>query len=293
MKIALSGASGSLGNILNEFFQSKYDIYPISLRAENYDQVNSLEPNIDLLIHLASLNASLKNSNDSHEELGIAKKAIDLCKSKKIGSLIFFSTTQVYESSLQNNNIKIFTEEDKCNPSSIYADAKLDCEKYLSNECQINKINLVILRASPYIDLKSKSKISLLGNIAIKFKLIIEFSKGNENSRSFLTRKNLLLSVENTINYLMKRETLISDTFNLADRYPVSTNEIVNIIAASQGVSPFRIKVPRILELIASKMPFIRNVYVNLISNHSVKSELLQKKLDVELLESNQSILND
>ena len=75
----------------------------------------------------------------------------------------------------------------------------------------------------------------------------------------------------------MKKETLISDTFNLADRYPVSTNEIVNIIAASQGVSPFRIRVPRIFELIASKMPFISNVYINLISNHSVESELLQK----------------
>ena len=80
---------------------------------------------------------------------------------------------------------------------------------------------------------------------------------------------------------------------NIGDRGLVSTNEIVNAIAAAYSIQPIRIRVPKIFELIASKMPVIRNLYQNLTSNHAVDINLAEVTLGIKLLQTKQSILND
>ena len=160
-------------------------------------------------------------------------------------------------------------------------------------ECKKNDINLIILRLSPFIDLKSKTKIALLGNLAKNMKLSIEFREGDLNSRSFLTKKNLLIAMESTLNYVNQLTKPCSITLNLADKSPVSTNKIVNIISENYSVKPIKIKVPKIFELITSKMPVLKGIYENLTSSHVVDASLIEQKFEIKLLETSQSISND
>ena len=291
MKIALSGASGSIGVLLKKYLAKKHEISTISLKEkQNIKKKISVHTN-DVFIHLASLNASLTSNDDRLLELDIAKNAIKYCKQNKIKSLIFFSTSQVYGS--ENANGKPFKEADPCVSKNIYSLAKLDCEVYLSQECKENNIDIIILRSCPFIDLQSNSKIALLGKLAKNFKISIEFNKANINSRSFLTKRNLFLIIDGVLNLIKNSDSPLDERLNIGDRSLVSTNEIVCTIAEAFSIKPIRIRVPRIFELIASKMPVIKNFYHNLISNHAVDVNLAELTLGIELLETKYSILND
>ena len=292
MKIALTGASGSIGSILRNHFKINNDLTLISLRGKHEEIFKNVEQDTDHLIHLASLNMLLKSEDDIKAELEITKKVLEICIRSEIKSLIYFSTSQVYDS----NAFKLprgFSERSSCKPNNNYSLAKLNCENFLIKECKKNDINLIILRLSPFIDLKSKTKIALLGNLAKNMKLSIEFREGDLNSRSFLTKKNLLIAMESTLNYVNQLTKPCSITLNLADKSPVSTNKIVNIISENYSVKPIKIKVPKIFELITSKMPLLKGIYENLTSSHVVDASLIEQKFEIKLLETSQSISND
>ena len=80
---------------------------------------------------------------------------------------------------------------------------------------------------------------------------------------------------------------------NIGDRGALSTNEIVSTIAGAYSVKPIRIRIPKIFELIASKMPFIKYLYQNLTSNHAIDISLTEVTLGIKLLQTKYSILND
>jgi hypothetical protein len=80
---------------------------------------------------------------------------------------------------------------------------------------------------------------------------------------------------------------------NIGDRGLVSTNKIVSSIAGAYSIEPLRIRVPKIFELIASKMPVIKSFYQNLTSNHAVDITLAEVTLGIKLLQTKQSISND
>ena len=291
MKIALSGSSGSIGTLLKKYLAKKHNISTISFRGkQDINEEMSVNRN-DVLIHLASLNSNLTSDSDRLLELDIAKNAIKYCKKNEIKSLVFFSTSQVYGS--ESLDDKPFKETDTCHSKTLYSLAKLDCEVFLSQECKENNINLIILRSCPFIDLQSNSKIAFLGKLTKNLKISIEFSKANINTRSFLTERNLYLIIDGVLSLIRKSDLLLHKKINIGDRGLVSTNEIVNAIAAAYSIQPIRIRVPKIFELIASKMPVIRNLYQNLISNHAVDINLAEVTLGIKLLQTKQSILND
>ena len=291
MKIALSGSSGSIGTLLKKYLAKEHNISTISFRGKQDINEEMLVNRNDVLIHLASLNANLTSDSDRLLELDIAKSAIKYCKKNEIKSLVFFSTSQVYGS--ESLDDKPFKETDPCHPKTLYSIAKLDCEVFLSQECKENNINLVIFRSCPFIDLKSNSKIAFLGKLAKNLKISIEFSKANINTRSFLTERNLYLIIDGVLNLIRKSDLLLHEKINIGDRGLISTNEIVNAIAAAYSIKPIRIRVPKIFELITSKMPVIRNLYQNLTSNHAVDVNLAEVTLGIKLLQTKQSILND
>ena len=287
MKIALSGASGSIGTLLKKYLAKKHKISTTSFRKES-EHIKKLDLRNDVFIHLASLNANLISENDRLLELDIAKRAFKYCKKNKIGSLIFFSTSQVYGT--RSINDEPFKETDPSPCTSIYSIAKLDCEVYLTQECKKNNINLIILRSCPFIDLESNSKIALLGKLAKNFKLSIEFSKASTNIRSFLTKKNLFLIIDGVLNLIENSNSPIFEILNIGDKNLISTNEIVNVISKAHSVKPLRVGVPKIFEIIASKMPIINNLYRNLTSNHAVDINRAEKILGIKILHTKQSI---
>ena len=291
MKIALSGSSGSIGTLLKKYLAKKHKISTVSFRGKQDINDGISAQRNDVFIHLASLNANLTSESDRLLELDIAKNALRYCKKNEIKSLVFFSTSQVYGS--KSLNEKPFKESDPCHSKTLYSRAKLDCEIFLSKECKENNINLIILRSCPFIDLQSNSKIALLGKLAKNLKISIEFSKANINTRSFLTERNLYLIIDSVLSLIRKSDLPLHKKINIGDRGPVSTNEIIKAIAAAYSIKTIRIRVPKIFELITSKMPLIRNLYQKLVSNHAVDVNLAEVTLGIKLLQTEKSILND
>tara|TARA_B100001287_G_scaffold251246_1_gene232334 strand:- start:28 stop:903 length:876 start_codon:yes stop_codon:yes gene_type:complete len=291
MKIALSGSSGSIGTLLKKYLAKKHKISTVSFRGKQDINDGISAQRNDVFIHLASLNANLTSESDRLLELDIAKNALRYCKKNEIKSLVFFSTSQVYGS--KSLNEKPFKESDPCHSKTLYSRAKLDCEIFLSKECKENNINLIILRSCPFIDLQSNSKIAFLGKLAKNLKISIEFSKANINTRSFLTERNLYLIIDSVLSLIRKSDLPLHKKINIGDRGPVSTNEIIKAIAAAYSIKTIRIRVPKIFELITSKMPLIRNLYQKLVSNHAVDVNLAEVTLGIKLLQTEKSILND
>ena len=87
MKIALSGASGSIGTLLKKYLAKRHKISTTSFRKES-DHIKKLDPRYDVFIHLASLNANLTSDSDRLLELDIAKNAIKHAKANGFKSVI-------------------------------------------------------------------------------------------------------------------------------------------------------------------------------------------------------------
>jgi nucleoside-diphosphate-sugar epimerase len=73
------------------------------------------------------------------------------------------------------------------------------------------------------------------GNLNLLYSIVskgIPWPLGSfENSRSFLSIENLCFSIKEFID----REGIPSGIYNIADDVPLSTNEVINIIAESKG----------------------------------------------------------
>ena len=62
------------------------------------------------------------------------------------------------------------------------------------------------------------------------------------------------------------------------------------MISKAHSVKPLRVGVPKIFEIIASKMPITNNLYRNLTSNHAVDINRAEKILGIKILHTKQSI---
>ena len=287
MNIVLSGFSGSIGKtIFNSFVSTEYNFFPYNMRNDRFEFEHDLE-NFDVFIHLASLNANLQNHSHFQEEVNLSKMALSFCIKRKIKHIIFFSTSQIY--SKKNSINGSIDEAAIIQPENIYASAKLECEKFLLEACKEHDIDLTILRLPPFVDLKSSTKVSKLIKFSSRLKFFPIFEGANKNRKSFLTKKNLISVVEKALS----REQDNSDNllvFNVADKRPISTNDLVKAFHKKMESRVVYIFMPKFIEIFVSKIPIIRKIYFNLTNNFSLNVSRFEKRYNCSLLETKNSI---
>jgi nucleoside-diphosphate-sugar epimerase len=220
--IFLTGWSGFVGSSILSYFES--DIIRTSSRGKESEIEDSR-----IFIHLAGKAHDLKKTSNPDEyyqvntELTI--KVFDAFLASEAKVFITLSSVKAVADEVRGE----LTEELIANPITHYGKSKLLAEQYiLSKEIPDGK-RVYILRPCMIHGPGNNGNLNLLYKIVSKN---IPWPLGAFiNKRSFCSIDNLLFILKE----LREREDIPSGIYNLADDEPLSTNELVSVIAQSQN----------------------------------------------------------
>jgi nucleoside-diphosphate-sugar epimerase len=227
--ILITGSSGFVGtNLLKYLFEFNIEANGISLRDNSDFSFNSNSG----LIHLAGIAHDLKfisNPRDYYDvNTELTKELFN--KFLQSNSKLFIFISSVKAVADQSN--KVLTEDTVPNPITHYGKSKLLAEKYILSQKIPKDKRLYILRPCMIHGPGNKGNLNLLYNIV---------SKGYPwplgkfvNSRSYSSIENLCFVIKE----LIERTDIPSGVYNVCDDIPISTNELVQLIAESKGNIP-------------------------------------------------------
>jgi nucleoside-diphosphate-sugar epimerase len=225
MSIFITGSSGFVGSsFLNHF---KNEVTRISSRGKE-----SKIDDAEVVIHLAGKAHDLKSTSSPDEyyivNTELTKKVFDafLASDAKV-----FITLSSVKAAADDVEVEL-TEQYQPNPITHYGKSKLLAEQYIfSNEIPEDK-RVYILRPCMIHGHGNKGNLNLLYKIVKKG---IPWPLGAfENMRSFCSIDNLMFIFKE----LIERENIPSGIYNVADDEPLSTNELIYVIAQSQDRRP-------------------------------------------------------
>jgi nucleoside-diphosphate-sugar epimerase len=235
--IFLTGSSGFVGVNLLEYFASSIFL--------KYQRGAPIEINEDVVIHLAGKAHDLKNVSDSDEyyqvNTELTKTVFDAFINSEAKVFITLSSVKAVADEVQGE----LNEEQVPHPITHYGKSKLLAEQYIfSKELPMGK-RVYILRPCMIHGPGHKGNLNLLYKFVSKG---IPWPLGAfENQRSFCSIDNLMFILKE----LIEREDIPSGVYNVADDAPLSTNEVISILAESQN------RKPRIWSISKSLIQFI------------------------------------
>lgn len=221
-KIFISGVSGFVGNIVKQYFSCNPIISLI--RGDKIELKN-----VNVVIHLAGKAHDLKNVSSSDEyykvNTELTKEVFDAYLISNAKVFITLSSVKAVADEVDGE----LSEDVTPNPITHYGKSKLLAEQYILSRLIPEDKRVYILRPCMIHGPGVK------GNLKLLYSLV---SKGFpwpmglfENSRSFLTIENLCFIIKE----LIEREEIPSGVYNVADDVPLSTNQVINMIAESNG----------------------------------------------------------
>jgi nucleoside-diphosphate-sugar epimerase len=221
-KIFVSGINGFVGNAVKHFF-SYYTIVSF-FRGKDIEFQGS-----NVVIHLAGKAHDLKNVSSPQEYY---KANTEL--TKEIFNLFIESSAKVF---ITLSSVKAIADEvdgelledTTPNPITHYGKSKLLAEQYIFSKSIPDGKRVYILRPCMIHGPGNKGNLNLLYSLVSKGFL---WPLGLfENSRSYLSIENLCFILRE----LIEREDIPSGVYNVADDVPLSTNEVIKMIAESKG----------------------------------------------------------
>ena len=260
MKITITGASGFVGSNLQQYLKDNCEIEALSIRYIP-NQIFNLKG--DAIIHLAGKAHDLKNvSNPSdyyEANFELTKQLFDVFLVSEVATFIFMSTVKAVADEVEG----VLREETTPNPKTHYGIAKQQAESYiLSQNLPLGK-RVYILRPCMIHGPGNKGNLNLLYQLVSKG---LPWPLGDfKNQRSFLSIENMCFVIKE----LLENDGIPSGIYQVADNEPLSTNDLIQIIALSLD------RKSRILNIPASWIKKIAQLgdYLSLPLN----TELLQK----------------
>lgn len=230
-KILITGMSGFIGQSLVKYFKNTRGFSLIG-----YDRLQSTEQltnhKFATIVHLAGKAHDLKNTSTPDEyyqvNTELTKKVFDAYLTSEAKVFIFLSSIKAVADELEG----ALTEEHIPNPISHYGKSKLLAEQYiLSKEIPKGK-RVYILRPCMIHGPGNKGNLNLLYKFVYKG---IPWPLGAfENKRSFCSIDNLMFFMKE----LIECQEIPSGIYNVSDDEPLSTNELIGLIAQSQNRKP-------------------------------------------------------
>jgi len=254
--IFLTGGSGFVGSNLIKFLRSSYNFLI-------YDKKVIPEKIQDVVIHLAGKAHDLKNVSNSSDyykvNTELTKDVFEVFLASNAKVFITLSSVKAVADEVDAK----LTEDVTPNPITHYGKSKLLAEKYILSQPIPDGKRVYILRPCMIHGPGNKGNLNLLYSLVSKgFPWPLGLF---ENSRSYLSIENLCFIIME----LIEREDIPSGVYNVADDVPISTNEIINMIAESKG------KKARILNLSKNLIKLLARVGDSL--KLPLNSERLQK----------------
>ncbi len=256
-KVSLTGASGFVAKSVKIYFNSYFTF-------NEFNRDTNFELNEEsVVLHFAGKAHDLKNASSPDEyykvNTDLTKKIFDAFLASKAKVFITLSSVKA----VADEVVGELTEEAKAKPITHYGNSKLLAEKYILSKSIPEGKRVYILRPCMIHGPGNKGNLNLLYSFVSKglpwpLGLFVNF-------RSYLSIENLCFIIKE----LIDREDIPSGVYNVADDVPLSTNEVINIIAESKGEKA------RILNLSMSLIKAIARV--GDLINLPLDSERLQK----------------
>lgn len=289
MKILILGAGGFVGSHLQKYLKNKgEDVVTASMR--DVDWLRNIPSGIQTIIHCVGkaheLGAKSPEGEYHRVNVGLAQQSFQYFVDSQAEKFIFLSSVAAVEEKKVDG---MLTETHIPHPTTIYGRTKLEAEKWLLAQKIPAGKKIIILRPALIYGEGDK------GNLQLFYSLIskgIPYPLGAfHNQRSFLSIDNLSW----VIDAIVQRQNIASGIYNIVDDEPISTEDLVKIIAGVLGqkpkiwkVSPALIKgVARIGDVVG-KLPLnslrlakLTSDYI--VSNQKIKSELAIEKLPVKV----------
>jgi nucleoside-diphosphate-sugar epimerase len=240
MSIYLTGASGFVGKNIIEFFRDSKKIVKATRNT-------SIEFEEQVVIHLAGKAHDLKNVSSSDEyykvNTELTKEIFYAFLTSEAKVFITLSSVKAVADEFDGE----LTEDVTPNPITHYGKSKLLAEQYILSQPIPEGKRVYILRPCMIHGPGNKGNLNLLYSL---------LSKGFpwplglfENSRSYLSIENLCFIIKE----LIERDDIPSGVYNVADDVPLSTNEVINMIAESKGKKAIIMKLSQtLIKMLAS-----------------------------------------
>jgi nucleoside-diphosphate-sugar epimerase len=224
-KIFLTGGSGFVGQSVKNYYGSL--IHELDLR--NNDLL-TLDGNI--ILHFAGKSHDLRNISDVREyyevNTDLTKKVYDAFLASQAKVFITLSSVKAVADQVAGE----LTEEHIPEPVTHYGKSKLLAEQYIFSQPIPKSKRVYVLRPCMIHGEGNKGNLNLLYKIVSRN---IPWLLGSfENKRSFCSVDNLMFILKE----LIEREDVHSGIYNVADDDPLSTNELISLIAQSKNRKP-------------------------------------------------------
>lgn len=238
MNILITGIHGFVGSNFVNAMKTQHTLYGLDIVSPQKEGVtktfkwNELErlPSIDCIIHLAGKAHDTKNATEEQAyfdiNVGLTKIIFEHFLASDSSKFIFFSSVKAVADTVEG---KLLTEETIPAPKTPYGKSKLAAEKYiLSYQSQSSNKKIFILRPCMIHGPGNKGNLNLLYHLASKG---IPWPLGAfENQRSMVSIDNLAWIIEQII-----EKDIEPGIYQIADDEPLSTNQLIELIATSQG----------------------------------------------------------
>ncbi len=273
-KVFLTGANGFVGKNLTLFLQKNTTI-SISTYDKNLGHLDM--KNLDVVIHLAGKAHDLNNIANPQDYYNVntelTKNVFNAFLDSHAKVFITLSSVKAVVDNLKN----ILTEEQIPNPITHYGKSKLLAEQYILSQIIPDGKRVYILRPCMIHGPGNKGNLNLLYN---KVRKGFPWPLGAfDNKRSFCSIDNLCF----VINELIQNDQIPSGVYNIADDEALSTNELIKLIAESEGKKPFIWHIPKFIIKSISKIGDLFRLPLN--------TERLGK-LTESFIVSNQKLIN-
>lgn len=271
-KIVLTGGSGFVGQSVKTYFGSL--IHELDLRNNG---LVTLDGNV--ILHFAGKSHDLKNILDAREyyevNTELTKKVYDAFLASQAKVFITLSSVKAVADQVDRE----LTEEHSQNPVTHYGKSKLLAEQFIFSKQIPEGKRVYVLRPCMIHGPGNKGNLNLLYKLASK-QLPWPLA-AFENKRSFCSIDNLCFIIKE----LLEREDIPSGIYNVADDESVSTNQLIQWIAESQGKKPVLLPIPKsIIQTLAGigdklKLPLNSERLQKLTETYLVSNKKLKQEL--------------
>ncbi len=285
-KVAITGATGFVGcHLMEKLNSAGWDPVPLVRRPSGLNSevvVGALEapkdhsvPAVDVFIHLA---ARTHVTRETHPDPHSAYRAInvkgtlsalEIALAAKARHFVFLSSVKANGEETETGHP--FREVDAEAPVDFYGITKLEAEKLVRSFCEANGIAWTIIRPplvyGPGVKANFQALASLIST-RIPLPLRIE-----DNLRSFIFVGNLVDFIMFSLNNHLSH----NNVFLVDDREPMSTYDLINLIAYANNHKPIVFRFPK--KIIYYLMRFFKkeNFYVKIFGNLEISSDKSRK----------------
>jgi nucleoside-diphosphate-sugar epimerase len=311
MKILITGVHGFVGSNLVNNLAGHHDIYGLDILSRretglqftlNWSEMDKF-PQLDTIIHLAGKAHDIRNSSSEEEyfkiNVGLTQKIFQFFLTSSATKFLFFSSVKAVSDSPGTD---IVSEKNIPTPLTAYGKSKLKAEEYILSEWQkwssnsFNEKRIYILRPCMIHGPGNKGNLNLLYKFSQKR---IPWPLGSfENKRSFSSVDNVSYVIKKLIENIVE-----SGIYNIADDDPVSTNEIIQLMAEcfnkrtqiwkiSPGLIRSIAKTGDVLNLPLNSERLNKLTESYMVSNEKLKQALGIEKMPVPAIDGLRKTLN-